>query len=173
MPSEEQGRDFLQHQGDARSIRKEDYSCPPRFNHRPKWRAAGDQYAGHHFDRQSSGYPKERLCRRYRKARAALDISVSQLQSRLNRYRNKSFMYLARQLPTPEAERILDLGVPGVSGRQEYKRFYPAGEVTAQLVGFTDINDDGQEGMELAYNAFLTGESGSKKVVKDLRWSGD
>ena len=58
--------------------------------------------------------------------------------------------------------------MPGVSGRQEYKRFYPAGEVTAQLVGFTDINDDGQEGMELAYNAFLTGESGSKKVVKDL-----
>ena len=77
-------------------------------------------------------------------------------------------MYLARQLPTPEAERILDFGIPGVSGRQEYKRFYPAGEVTAQLVGFTDINDDGQEGMELAYNAFLTGESGSKKVVKDL-----
>ena len=98
----------------------------------------------------------------------ALDISVSQLKSRLKRYRNKSFMYLARQLPTPEADRVLDLGVPGVSGRQEYKRFYPAGEVTAQLVGFTDINDDGQEGMELAYNAVLTGESGSKKVVKDL-----
>ena len=77
-------------------------------------------------------------------------------------------MYLARQLPTPEAERILDLGISGVSGRQEYKRFYPAGEVTAQLVGFTDINDSGQEGMELAYNAFLAGESGSKKVVKDL-----
>jgi len=77
-------------------------------------------------------------------------------------------MYLARQLPSTEADRILDLRIPGVFGRQEYKRFYPAGEVTAQLVGFTDINDDGQEGMELAYNAVLSGEPGAKKVVKDL-----
>jgi len=76
-------------------------------------------------------------------------------------------MYLARQLPTEQAATILDLGIPGVSGRREYKRFYPAGEVTAQLVGFTDINDSGQEGMELAYDTWLTGESGSKKVVKD------
>ena len=77
-------------------------------------------------------------------------------------------MYLERQLPSVEADRILDLQVPGVFGRQEYKRFYPAGEVTAQLVGFTDINDAGQEGMELAYNAILAGEPGAKKVVKDL-----
>jgi cell division protein FtsI (penicillin-binding protein 3) len=90
------------------------------------------------------------------------------LEGRFKRYRNKSFMYLERQLPSAQAERILDLRIPGVFGRQEYKRFYPAGEVTAQLVGFTDINDDGQEGMELAYNAVLTGESGAKKVVKDL-----
>ena len=102
------------------------------------------------------------------KLAAALNISKAQLDSRLNRYRNKSFMYLARQLPSTEADRILDLRIPGVFGRQEYKRFYPAGEVTAQLVGFTDINDDGQEGMELAYNAVLSGEPGAKKVVKDL-----
>ena len=93
----------------------------------------------------------------------ALNMPVSQLQGRLNRYRNKSFMYLARQIPTPEAERI---NLHRCSARQEYKRFYPAGEVTAQLVGFTDINDEGQEGMELAYNAFLTGESGSKKWLR-------
>ena len=66
-------------------------------------------------------------------------------------------------MPTAEAEAILALAIPGVSGRQEYKRFYPAGEVTAQLVGFTDINDDGQEGMELAYNAWLTGRAWFQK----------
>lgn len=168
MPSEEHGRDFLQHQGDARSIRKEDI---------PAYRGLITDRNGEplaistpvttlianpkRIQESASAADVEKLA-------AALDVSLSQLQGRLKRYRNKSFMYLARQLPTPEAERILDLRIPGVSGRQEYKRFYPAGEVTAQLVGFTDINDDGQEGMELAYNAFLTGESGSKKVVKDL-----
>ena len=60
---------------------------------------------------------------------------------------------------------ILDLNILGVSSQKEYKRFYPAGEVTAQLVGFTDINDNGQEGMELAYDTWLTGEAGAKKVV--------
>ena len=168
MPSEEQGRDFLQHQGDARSIRKEiipahrglitDRNGEPLAVSTPVTTLIANPQD---IQKSASAADIEKLAK-------ALDISVSQLKSRLKRYRNKSFMYLARQLPTPEADRVLDLGVPGVSGRQEYKRFYPAGEVTAQLVGFTDINDDGQEGMELAYNAFLTGESGSKKVVKDL-----
>ena len=168
MPSEEQGRDFLQHQGDARSIRKEiipahrglitDRNGEPLAVSTPVTTLIANPQD---IQKSASAEDIEKLAK-------ALDISVSQLKSRLNRYRNKSFMYLARQLPTAEADRVLDLGVPGVSGRQEYKRFYPAGEVTAQLVGFTDINDDGQEGMELAYNAFLTGESGSKKVVKDL-----
>ena len=168
MPSEEQGRDFLQHQGDARSIRKEiipahrglitDRNGEPLAISTPVTTLIANPQE---IQKSASAADIERLAN-------GLDISVSQLKSRLNRYRNKSFMYLERQLPTPEADRVLDLRVPGVSGRQEYKRFYPAGEVTAQLVGFTDINDDGQEGMELAYNAFLTGESGSKKVVKDL-----
>jgi cell division protein FtsI (penicillin-binding protein 3) len=96
-----------------------------------------------------------------------MNTPAAQIRARLKRYRNKSFMYLARQLPTEQAERILDLGITGISGRREYKRFYPAGEVTAQLVGFTDINDSGQEGMELAYDTWLTGEPGAKKVVKD------
>ena len=168
MPSEERGRDFLQHQGDARSIRKEpipahrglitDRNGEPLAVSTPVTTLIANPK---HIQKSASAAEVEKLA-------AALDVPLAQLQARLKRYRNKSFMYLKRQLPTPEAERILDLRTPGVSGRQEYKRFYPAGEVTAQLVGFTDINDDGQEGMELAYNALLTGESGSKKVVKDL-----
>ena len=64
----------------------------------------------------------------------ALGVGYSQLSARLKRYRNKSFMYLARQLPAKEAQRVLDLGIAGIEGRQEFKRFYPAGEVTAQFV---------------------------------------
>ena len=168
IPSEEQGRDFLQDQGDARSIRKEDIPAhrglitdrhgEPLAISTPVTTLTADP---RQMQNRASAADIKKLA-------AALGMQPSQLQGRLNRYRNKSFMFLARQLPTPEADRILDLRIPGVSARQEYKRFYPAGEVTAQLVGFTDINDDGQEGMELAYNSFLTGESGSKKVVKDL-----
>src|SRR5690606_3221731 len=76
---------------------------------------------------------------------------------------------LERHLPPHAAEEVLALGIPGVYSQREYRRFYPAGEVTAHLVGFTDIDDRGQEGMELAYDAWLSGESGAKQVLKDLR----
>jgi len=168
MPSEEHGAEFLQTQGDARAIRTE--TIP---GHRGLITDRnGEPLAVSTPVTTLIANPK-RVAERaddtdIAKLAAALNISKAQLDSRLNRYRNKSFMYLARQLPSTEADRILDLRIPGVFGRQEYKRFYPAGEVTAQLVGFTDINDDGQEGMELAYNAVLSGEPGAKKVVKDL-----
>lgn len=168
MPSEEFGHDFLKDQGDSRSIRKEvipahrglitDRNGEPLAISTPVTTLIANP------QRIQESATAEDIA----KLANALNVPVSQFQARLERYRNKSFMYLARQLPSPEADLVLDLLVPGVEGRQEYKRFYPAGEVTAQLVGFTDINDDGQEGMELAYNAVLTGESGSKKVVKDL-----
>lgn len=163
IPNEERGVDFLQAQGDNRSIRQvvvpayrgliTDRNGEPLAISTPVTAiiANPQQIRDHDLDRLSK----------------AMKTSSVQLRARLKRYRNKSFMYLARQLPTEQAATILDLGIPGVSGRREYKRFYPAGEVTAQLVGFTDINDSGQEGMELAYDTWLTGESGSKKVVKD------
>ena len=168
MPSEEHGAEFLQTQGDARAIRTE--TIP---GHRGLITDRnGEPLAVSTPVTTLIANPK-RVNERAQiddlaKLAKALNISLVQLQSRLERYRNKSFMNLARQLPSIEADRILDLRIPGVFGRQEYKRFYPAGEVTAQLVGFTDINDAGQEGMELAYNAILAGEPGAKKVVKDL-----
>ena len=168
MTDEEHGVEFLQSQGDARAIRQEpipayrglitDRNGEPLAVSTPVTTLiANPQHI------QQFAKPEHIV-----ELANALDISAGQLKASLKRYRNKSFMHLARQLPTAEAEAILALAIPGVSGRQEYKRFYPAGEVTAQLVGFTDINDDGQEGMELAYNAWLTGQPGSKKVVKDL-----
>ncbi|PCJ91073.1 MAG: cell division protein [Porticoccaceae bacterium] len=98
-----------------------------------------------------------------------LSMSRKDLQQRLARYANKEFMYLARQVTPEQADEVLGLEIPGVYGKGEYKRFYPAGEVTSQLVGFTNIDDFGQEGMELAFNDALTGVPGSKKVLKDLK----
>lgn len=99
----------------------------------------------------------------------ALNISKADLESRLGRYGSKEFMYLLRHVPPQTAEGILGLDIPGVYGQTEYRRYYPAGDVTAHLVGMTDIDDRGQEGMELAYDAWLSGENGAKQVLKDLR----
>lgn len=96
-----------------------------------------------------------------------LEVEAQQLQERVDLYRNKRFMYLARHLMPADAEKVLSHKVPGVAGRQEYKRFYPAGEVAAQLVGYTNIDDQGQEGIELAYERNLSGHPGSKTVLKD------
>ena len=168
MPDEEFGVDFLQTQGDARSIRSEiipayrglitDRNGEPLAVSTPVTSLIANPK---HLQKLASEKDLKDLSN-------ALGISFTQLNARLTRYRNKSFMYLARQLPVNEAQKVLDLGIVGISGRQEFKRFYPAGEVTAQLVGFTDIDDNGQEGMELAYNEGLTGQAGSKKVIKDL-----
>ena len=67
------------------------------------------------------------------------------------------------------ASAVLDLGVAGVYDRQEYRRYYPAGEVTSHVVGFTNIDEQGQEGIELAYDRWLSGEPGRKRVLKDNR----
>ena len=168
MPDEEFGVDFLQAQGDRRSIRNEaipayrglitDRNGEPLAVSTPVTSLTVDPR-----ELQKSASEKD-----LHDLSNALGVSLAQLNARLARYRNKSFMYLARQLPVNEAQKVLDLGIVGVSAQQEFKRFYPAGEVTAQLVGFTNIDDKGQEGMELAYNEILTGKAGKKKVIKDF-----
>ena len=167
MPDEEFGVGFLQTEGDARSIRREsipayrgvitDRNGEPLAVSTPVTTLTTDPKA---LKKSASEKDLSDLA-------DALGISLAQLNARLDRYRNKSFMFLARQLPVSEAQKVLDLGIVGVTGRQEFKRFYPAGEVTSQLVGFTGIDDNGLEGMELAYDEGLTGEPGLKKVIKD------
>lgn len=98
-----------------------------------------------------------------------LGLDAQQVRERVARFSDKEFMYLARHLTPAEAQDVLDLKVQGVYGQQEFRRFYPAGEVTAQLVGFTNIDERGQEGIELAYEQVLAGEPGAKRVVKDMR----
>ncbi len=89
------------------------------------------------------------------------------LLQRLQANSSREFIYLKRHLTPAQAAQILDLKVKGVHGQREYRRYYPAGEVAAHLVGFTDIDDSGQEGMELAYDDWLQGVAGSKLVMKD------
>ena len=96
-----------------------------------------------------------------------LDLDAELLMRRITRSMDKEFLYLRRHLSPEQASRVLALKLPGVNSQREYRRYYPAGEVTGHLVGFTNIDDDGQEGLELAFNHWLAGESGSKRVLKD------
>ena len=79
----------------------------------------------------------------------------------------REFAYLKRQLPPEEAARVVALGIPGVFLQREYRRYYPAGEVTAHLIGFTDVDDKGQEALELAFEHRLAGKPGSRRVIRD------
>jgi len=96
-----------------------------------------------------------------------LGIDPQQLIRRVTRSMDKEFLYLKRHLSPEQAQLVLDLKLPGVNVQREYRRYYPAGEVTGHLVGFTNIDDAGQEGLELAFNHWLAGESGAKRVLKD------
>jgi cell division protein FtsI (penicillin-binding protein 3) len=98
-----------------------------------------------------------------------LDLSEGELRARLQKYTGREFMYLRRKVQPELARQVLDIGVPGIYSRQEYRRYYPAGEVTSHVVGFTNIDESGQEGIELAYNDWLSGERGKKRVLKDNR----
>jgi cell division protein FtsI/penicillin-binding protein 2 len=89
------------------------------------------------------------------------------LMRRITRSMDKEFLYLKRHLSPEQAKEVLDLKLPGVNVQREYRRYYPASEVTGHLIGFTDIDDEGQEGLELAFNHWLAGESGAKRVLKD------
>ena len=79
----------------------------------------------------------------------------------------REFVYLKRRLAPDVAAKVMSLEIPGVFLQREYKRFYPAGDVTAHLVGFTGIDDNGQEGFELAQNIMLSGKAGSRRVIQD------
>lgn len=97
----------------------------------------------------------------------ALGVDSEVLMRRITRSMDKEFLYLKRHLNPEQAHRVMALQLPGINVIREYRRYYPAGEVTGHLVGFTNIDDNGQEGLELAFNHWLAGESGAKRVLKD------
>jgi cell division protein FtsI (penicillin-binding protein 3) len=99
----------------------------------------------------------------------ALSIPLDALTQRLAQRADKEFVYLRRHMNPDEAEAIVALGAPGVYSQREFRRFYPVGEVTAHVLGFTNIDDRGQEGLELAFDEWLTGTAGAKRVIRDRR----
>lgn len=97
----------------------------------------------------------------------ALGLDVGGLRSELAARQTREFFYLRRHVDPSLAETAMALEIPGVHLQREYRRFYPAGEVTGHVLGFTDIDDRGQEGLELAYDDWLSGEPGAKRVLRD------
>ncbi len=97
----------------------------------------------------------------------ALGLDPDALARQVTRNVEKDFMYLQRHMNPADARAVLDRGIAGVHVLREYRRYYPAGEVTGHLVGFTNVDDDGQEGMELAFDEWLRGHPGRKMVLRD------
>ncbi|MDR3415676.1 MAG: penicillin-binding protein 2 [Nevskia sp.] len=96
-----------------------------------------------------------------------LQTSPGQFEGFLRERSDRQFVYLKRQIDPDEARRFMALGAPGVFSQREYRRFYPAGEVAAHVVGFCDIDGKGQEGIEASQDAALRGTSGSRRVIRD------
>lgn len=104
-----------------------------------------------------------------------LSISEEELREKINPSAHREFIYLKRNVPPDVTEKIKALNIPGVSLKREFRRFYPAGRQTAQLVGFTDIDDHGQAGLELTFEGSLKPLVGKKRVLEDRtgRWVKD
>lgn len=167
LPNADRGFEFLQDQGESRTLRTEVI---------PAYRGVITDRNGEPLAVSTPvstlwANPKvlSQVPEAWPSLAKALDMSRADLADRLKRYSSKEFMYLQRQMSPQAAQAILALDIPGVYEQIEYHRYYPAAEVAAHLVGMTDVDDRGQEGMELAYDAWLTGESGAKEVLKDLR----
>ncbi len=99
----------------------------------------------------------------------SLGLNAAKLKQRIQnaQSRNRGFLYVERQVQPHLAERVKDLGLSGLQFEQRFRRYYPAAEVTAHVVGLVNIDSNGQEGLELAYNDYLTGKGGRRTVVKD------
>ncbi len=167
LPTEEKGYEFLQQQGTSRSVREVKINAYRGVitdrNGEPL--AVSSPVTSIWFNPQEIDLSEPG----WKTVMKELGLSKKELSARVLKYRGRNFAYLQRHMTPADADRILSLKLSGVNEEQEYRRFYPAGEVTAHLVGITDIDDHGQEGMELAYDEFLTGEPGIKRVVKDLK----
>jgi len=105
----------------------------------------------------------------YKRLAEALNRDVNWLEQRVSSNLDREFLYLVRGMRPDDAAQVKALDIPGVYLQREYRRYYPAGEVTGHVLGFTNIDDGGQEGLELAYDQTLAGEEGKKRVLRDLK----
>ncbi len=158
---------FLQDQGDARSLRH----IPIPAHRGLITDRNGEPLAVSTAVTTLWANPKELMGARQRWSQlaAALGVQPATLAERIELHRKREFMYLVRGLTPEQGQSVTDLKIPGVYAIEEFRRFYPAGEVTAHVVGFTDVDDKGREGVELAYEDWLAGVPGKRQVLKDRR----
>jgi cell division protein FtsI (penicillin-binding protein 3) len=100
-------------------------------------------------------------------AMTGIGVDAALLNQRIAENASREFLYVKRRLPPAEAQSVLNLGLHGVYAQEEYQRFYPMGEAAVHLIGLTNADDVGQEGLELAYEAWLRGTNGSREVLRD------
>ncbi|PRH83517.1 peptidoglycan D,D-transpeptidase FtsI family protein [Arenimonas caeni] len=159
--------EFYQQQGDARFLRE----IPIATSRGMITDRNGEPLAVSSPVESIWANPKELLLHadRLPELARALQIPQEVLARRVSERADKEFVYLRRHLNPDVADEITDLGIPGVYSQREFRRFYPHGEVLAHVLGFTNIDDKGQEGLELAFNEWLTGKEGSQRVIRDRR----
>ena len=104
-----------------------------------------------------------------RKLAKALGLSEDELRRRVSQKSEKEFLWVKRRINPAIAQRVVAMGIPGVYSQREFRRFYPQGEAFAHVLGFTNVDDFGQEGVELALDEWLRGKPGLKRVIRDNR----
>lgn len=161
------GSDFYQQQGDARFLRE----IPIPTSRGMISDRNGEPLAVSSPVESIWANPKELLLHpeRIGELAKALGLPEDVLSERLGQRAGKEFVYLRRHMNPDVARDVVDLGIPGVYSQREFRRFYPHGEVMAHVLGFTNIDDRGQEGLELAFDDWLTGKPGAQRVIRDRR----
>ncbi|HDY85396.1 MAG TPA: penicillin-binding protein 2, partial [Methylophaga sp.] len=96
-----------------------------------------------------------------------LGINISSVKKKIKANKGREFVYLKRRISPELSDKVKQLNITGIALQREYKRFYPAGEVTAHLIGFTNVDDKGQEGLELTHDEYLQGVPGLKRMMRD------
>lgn len=158
--------DFLQEKGDSRYLRDIEIS------------ASRGKVMDRHGDMLAVSTPMKSIwaipvdarnmtADQKRRLADMLEVKPRDLDARLAA--DKGFVFLKRQVPPQVADQVAAAKLPGVHQEREYRRYYPAGEMTAHLVGFTGVDDKGLEGVELAFQSSLLGRAGARTVIRDRR----
>lgn len=159
--------EFLQNQGDARTVRVE-----PLIAHRGMITDRnGEPLAISTPVKSVWVNPRELAANEtgIRSLAIALELDPDSLLAQIQASSSREFLYVRRRMPPAHVDNVLAMGIDGVYARQEYQRYYPQGEVTAHVLGFSNVDDIGQEGLELAFDEWLKGVPGRQQVIKDKR----
>ncbi|MDJ0655321.1 MAG: penicillin-binding transpeptidase domain-containing protein [Xanthomonadales bacterium] len=159
-------KDFYQHQGDVRHVRQ----VPIPASRGMILDRNGEPLAISTPVESIWCNPRELLKapERIHELARLLELDGDALLQKLGQRSEREFVYIKRRVSPALAAQVSALELPGVELQREYRRFYPTGEVTAHVLGFTNIDDQGQEGLELSFDEWLQGAAGSKRVIKDL-----